>query len=217
MYTGIALAIAWPETLCKQAGAWYDPPLKWLGINKGNYYKVGHAAIVLIDKSNGNCFYFDFGRYHTPAGQGRVRSALTDHDLEIDSKAIFDSENLLMNLEDILLELLHNESCHGSGDIHASYCEIHLNKALQKAKEMQENSPLSYGPFVPFGTNCSRFVSSVLIAGKLSFLQRLRLYFPLTLSPTPLGNVRSLTNYFRARKISSFRLEALDQRNVQEL
>lgn len=195
MSNGIAIVLAWPETICKQAGAWYDKPLKWLGINKNNYYKVGHAAIVLIDKLNGKCFYFDFGRYHAPYQHGRVRSAETDHDLQITTKATFTKEGNLQNLEDILFELFLNESCHGSGSLHASFCNVYFEKALKKANQMQENSPIRYGPFEPNGTNCSRFVSTVLISGKPSFLFLFRLLFPKTLSPTPIGNVKALRKY----------------------
>lgn len=195
MRNGIAIALSWPETLCKQAGSWYDRPLKWLGINKGNYYKVGHAAIVLIEKSSGICHYFDFGRYHAPYQHGRVRSLYTDHDLEVKTKALFNKNGDLENFEDILFELFLNESCHGTGNLHASFCEIYFEKAFEKANEMQENSPILYGPFLPTGTNCSRFVSSVLISGKPSFLFLFQLLFPKTLSPTPIGNVKALRKY----------------------
>src|SRR6056297_275305 len=82
-YTGFAIALAWPEAYCKQPGAWYDPLLLWLKINKNNFYKVGHAAVVLADVENRKFHYFDFGRYHAPYGHGRVRSATTDDDLTI--------------------------------------------------------------------------------------------------------------------------------------
>lgn len=195
MSNGIGIVIAWPETMCKQAGAWYDKPLKWVGINQDNYYKVGHAATVLIEQSTGQCLYFDFGRYHTPHQHGRVRNALTDHDLEIKTIARFDSNGNLLNYEEILAELLMNESCHGSGNLHASYTKIHFKNALKKANEMQVLSPLPYGPFVMKGTNCSRFVNSVLIAGKPSLIKNIRLMFPKTFSPTPLGNVKTFSNY----------------------
>jgi hypothetical protein len=81
MFSGFALALAWPETLCKQAGSWYDYHMHYLGINKKGYYKVGHSALVLVNQSSGNCQYFDFGRYHAPHGLGRVRSERTDNDL----------------------------------------------------------------------------------------------------------------------------------------
>ena len=47
--SGLAIALAWPQTYCKQPGSWYDPVTEWLGINKNNYYRAGHAATVLID------------------------------------------------------------------------------------------------------------------------------------------------------------------------
>ena len=62
--TGFAIAIAWPETYCKQSGGWYEPITQFLGINRNNYYRAGHAALVLIDIANTKCHYFDFGRYH---------------------------------------------------------------------------------------------------------------------------------------------------------
>ncbi len=195
MYNGIAIALAWPETLCKQAGAWYDVPLKWFRINNGNYYKVGHAAIVLIEKTSGNCHYFDFGRYHAPYQYGRVRSAFTDHDLEIKTKAVFSETDKLQNYSQILLELFSNESCHGVGNLHASSCDVNFETAFELANEMQKISPIPYGPFLPNGTNCSRFVNSVLQAGKPSWNFRFALAFPKTGSPTPIGNVKVLSGY----------------------
>lgn len=195
MLNGIAIALAWPETLCKQPGSWYDVPLKWIGINENNYYKVGHAAIVLIDNKSGYCHYFDFGRYHTPYQYGRVRSALTDHDLEMKSKAKVSKSGTLENYGEILLELFGNESCHGIGKLHSSYCRINFERAYKKAVEMQTNSPIPYGPFLLKGTNCSRFVNTILLSGKPSLLYRLVLAYPKTLSPTPIGNVSALNNY----------------------
>lgn len=195
MYDGLAIALAWPETLCKQAGSWYDTPLKWVGINKKNYYKVGHAALVLIEKNTGHCHYFDFGRYHTPFQHGRVRSAYTDHDLQIKTKAEINYKSEIENYYQILLELFRNESCHGKGNLHASYCEIHFQLAYKKAKLMQDCSPIRYGPFLHDGTNCSRFVNSVILSGKPRWLNRFLLKYPKSLSPTPLGNVKSLPHY----------------------
>lgn len=194
MRNGIAIALAWPQTLCKNAGAWYDTPMKWLGLNKSNYYKVGHAAIVLIKKEAGECHYFDLGRYHAPYQHCRVRSAFTDHDLTMKSKAVIE-DGRLCNYTEILHELYRNASCHGDGDIHASYCEIEFEKAYAKAVSMQAQSPIQYGPFLPKGTNCSRFVSTVILSGNPKWFYKLVLAFPKTLSPTPMGNVRSLDHY----------------------
>lgn len=203
VYDGIAIAIAWPETLCKQAGSWYDMPLMWLGLNKNHYYKVGHAAVVLIDIQTKVCHYFDFGRYHAPFQHGRVRSCYTDHDLEMKTEAIIKNGKLL-NYKDILIELYNNEACHGSGDLHASYCLINFSSAYEKATQMQSLSPIRYGPFLPNGTNCSRFVNAILLSGKPNIINRILLIAPKTLTPTPIGNVRSLKNRLSVGEINNY-------------
>ena len=52
-HSGFAIAIAWPETYCKQAGYFPDNILNFMGIAKHHYYKVGHAALVLVNAENG--------------------------------------------------------------------------------------------------------------------------------------------------------------------
>jgi hypothetical protein len=193
-YSGYAIALAWPHTYCKQAGAWYDGVMNILGISKNNYYKVGHAALVLVNKETSTCHYFDFGRYHAPFGHGRVRDEETDHDLTIHTKANFCQNGNLLNYEEILRELSQNESCHGTGDLHASITHIHFQKAYQKAKWWQDNSPHKYGPFVPKGTNCSRFVKSVIASGLDKNIHYFKLNFQVTISPSPIGNVWALKN-----------------------
>ncbi len=187
---GFAIALAWPKTWCKQAGAWYEPVTRWLGFNQNGYYQVGHAAIVLVNR-NGVCKYFDFGRYHAPFGHGRVRSAYTDPELTIKTRAVIRAGKLL-NINDILAELKEKEACHGVGDLYASYCEVNVAEALNKARLLQKISPLPYGPFVQSGTNCSRFVREVLLAGGPQRKIKLRLSVPYSISPTPLTNVQAL-------------------------
>lgn len=195
MHTGLAISLAWPQTWCKQSGTWYDPIMELFRFNKNNSYKVGHAAIILIESNTGKCHYFDFGRYHAPYGFGRVRDSETDHDLLIKSKAILDDNDFrLTNFEEILIEIANNEACHGIGDLHASYTMINFEKAFQFAKQMQHNSPWKYGPFILNGTNCSRFVRTIVLSGKPPIIDKLKIYIPLTLSPTPIGNVKSLKN-----------------------
>ncbi len=196
MHNGLIIALAWPETLCKQAGAWYDTPLTWLGINNNNYYKVGHSAIVLIEKKTGDCLYFDFGRYHTPRGYGRVRSAITDHDLVINTKAIISKKGIVQNYKELITEIFSNTSCHGSGNLHAAYCEGDFIAAQKKALQLQQLSPITYGPFLPNGSNCSRFVNKVILASKPNLIHRLLLMAPKTLTPTPIGNVLSLSHIY---------------------
>ena len=194
-HTGFAIAIAWPETWCKQSGAWYDGFINRLGISKHHYYKVGHAALVLVDSATGKCFYFDFGRYHTPFQHGRARSEKTDDGLKMKTVAKISSDKKqILNFEKILTELQQNPECHGEGNIHASYSRINFEKALAKAEEMQQQSPIRYGPFQYKGSNCSRFVNTVLRAGKPDFKAAFKLNFLVPLTPTPLYNVNSFGN-----------------------
>lgn len=192
MHNGVAVALAWHETWCKQSGAWYDKLADLLYISKNHYYKVGHAAVVLIENKTQNCHYFDFGRYHAPLGYGRVRNAETDPELSVQTKAIFDKNGRLTNLKAILNELVNNPACHGTGAISGSFAAIDFEKAYQKAQEMQQKSPIIYGPFVPKGTNCSRFVQTVILAGNPSLKHLLKIRLPFTITPSPMHNVNSL-------------------------
>lgn len=193
--TGFAIALAWPDTYCKQAGAWYDNLLNWLGIANNNYYKVGHAAILLIDVKEKKCHYFDFGRYHAPFQYGRVRGAETDDELTFKTVPVISKEQKkIENYLDILKELQSSDVFHGSGDLWASYVGVNFNLAFDKAKEMQQISPIAYGPFAIKGSNCSRFVNTVIRAGKPGFCNWFKLYFFNPFTPTPKSNVNCLRN-----------------------
>ncbi len=194
--SGIAIALAWPETLCRKAGSWYDEPLKLLGVNKNNYYKVGHAAVVLIDRKSADCHYYDFGRYHSPLGTGRVRNSITDHDLTVSTKAEFDYYGTLVNFNTILEELQLNNACHGAGKIYGAWANVDYELCQSAALALQITSPLRYGPFIIDGTNCSRFVNKVVRAGVLDRATYLRLRLPRFLTPTPMCNVRILKDKF---------------------
>mgnify|MGYP006283402147 CR=1 FL=1 len=191
MQTSIAIALAWPETYCKQPSSWYDKPAGWLGIADNNYYQVGHAAIILIEPGTNECLYFDFGRYHAPFGRGRVRDKYTDHELMIKTEAKVLGSKLL-NLDEILAEIQGKEECHGDGKVHAGTAIIDFEKAYDKAKEMQNKGTITYGPFTPVGTNCSRFVRRVLYSSVVSNSIKVRLRITRSLSPTPLGIVKKL-------------------------
>ena len=191
-HNGFAIALAWPETQCKEAGAWYDGLMRMININKNGYYKVGHAAIVLVEDISRRCHYFDFGRYHAPHGHGRVRSATTDHDLKIFTKAVIDEGKFsIANLNDILLELANNSSTHGTGTIYGSLYRIDFDKGSELVRNMQEQDFLPYGPFIRNGTNCSRFVNSVLQESDISLIQSIVLKLPWMLTPTPLYNLKA--------------------------
>lgn len=201
MQNDFILILAWPETLCKQAGAWYDEMMSFFGFSKNNYYKVGHAAIVLVDSKSQNCHYFDFGRYHAPYGHGRIRDEETDHDLKIFSKAVI-SGNSIENIEELLEEIAHNKSCHGDGFLYASVMKGDFKLAYRKAKQMQLSSPWEYGPFVWKGTNCSRFVRTIALSAKPKLSYYIKLALPPMLTPTPSWNVRAIDDRYKVFKIS---------------
>ncbi len=98
-YDGVAIAVAWPQFVGKQTGSWYDTPMRWLGINRDFHYKVGHAALILVNCHTGICHHLDCGRYHAPFQYGRVRDASTDFDVSIRAKAIF-KEGKIINIID---------------------------------------------------------------------------------------------------------------------
>ncbi len=193
--TGFAIALAWPQTWCKQPNAWYDILMLKLGISTNHYYPAGHAALVLVEKSTGDCRYFDFGRYHAPFMHGRVRSATTDHDLSLPVKAILtEGRSPLTNFREILEYLHQNMACHGNGALYGSYVEVNFQNAYRKAWQMQQASPLPYGPFVYNGTNCSRFVDTVIRAGQPPLKHALKMKYQVPFTPTPMSNVNALAH-----------------------
>ncbi len=194
-FTGFAIALAWPQTYCKQPGAWYDGLMAFLGLSKNRFYKAGHSALVLVEKTSGKCSYYDFGRYHAPFQHGRVRSETTDHDLRIIAKARFSADgSKIFNFNEILSELVSRKACHGEGTLYASYCALKVEKSIRQATTIQDRSPLPYGPFVLPGTNCSRFVNTVILAGKPNWWYGFRLRFFQPFTPSPMGNVNALPN-----------------------
>lgn len=191
-HNGFAIVLSWPDTQCKQAGGWYEPLMKLLKFSKNGYYKVGHAAIVLISDQSGECRYFDFGRYHAPHGFGRIRDQFTDHDLVIKTQATIDQKGILLNTDDILAELYKNRSCHGTGYIYSTTVRINIDSAKKRIQRLQKRTFMPYGPLEWNGTNCSRFVANVLNHSKLSFVKRLRLNMQVTVSASPKGNILAM-------------------------
>jgi hypothetical protein len=188
MQNDFIITLAWPEGMVKAAGAWYDNIL-----SQDGEYRVGHAAIVLINSITKKVHYFDFGRYHTPDGYGRVRDIETDQNLAVIDAEI--SENNIININEILLYLSQMKDTHTEGKMYASVLgNIDFKLAFNKAKEIQKKGMLPYGPLVRPGTNCSRFVAKVIKASGPSFVKKLRLNYPFCISPSPKRNV-CITNH----------------------
>ncbi|MBI1288918.1 MAG: hypothetical protein GC178_15225 [Flavobacteriales bacterium] len=193
-YTGFVVALAWPKAWAKEAGDGYDHLMRGLGFNDGGFYRVGHAALILVNAADSSCHYFDFGRYHTPVGFGRVRDAETDHELTIATKAVFDGKHLT-NLDAILCEVQYNGSTHASGPMYASYVRIDYEKAFDSAKALQEKGAIPYGPFEKGGLNCSRFVRQIILAGEPNWAHALRLEVVPMITPTTLYPVSALYHW----------------------
>lgn len=188
------IALAWPDTKVIQEGKWYDVPMSWIGVLKDGYYLAGHAALLLVNHNNNDVHYFDFGRYHTPLKYGRVRSKLTDPDIEVKIKAQVEKGEIL-NLDQILLDRYGNKSCHGVGRLNASIVKgINFENAYKKVIEMQNREAIYYGPLEWSGTNCSRFVVQVVLSSSKSWLTKLLIRIPYTVSATPRSNVKVLND-----------------------
>jgi hypothetical protein len=193
-HTGTIIALAWPDTKVVCEGKWYDEPMRWVGAIKDGKYNAGHAAFLLIDNASGEIQYFDFGRYHTPIKYGRVRSKLTDPDIEMKHNAII-SAGVITNLEEILFERYNNKACHGDGRLTAAIVKsIDYDKALNKVMNIQAREAIYYGPFEFKGGTCSRLVAQTVLAATNDWLTKVMIVLPYTVSATPRSNNKVLND-----------------------
>ncbi len=204
------IVLAWPDVFVSGVDGFYEPLFKSLGIQHSGKYKAGHAALVLINNETGHCEFFDFGRYITPDGKGRVRGAKTDPEVAVPIKAKI-QDNRVTNLEEILLWLDANEKItHGEGRMIASVCQEVSYKAAKSFVEKEQNKgSWRYSPFHLIATNCSRFVADVCRAGSLNKWIKVKNAVRITFTPSPLGNVynsRSSPKMYRVQngKISTY-------------
>ncbi len=190
-YTGKIISLAFPETFVKCSDEPLAKALLAAGLGKKNYIKAGHAAFVLIDNRTGKAEYYDFGRYITPNGYGRVRSAITDIELEIPFKASLSKDTKLDNVEEFLLWLEANpHKTHGSGRLVASVCDyIDYNKAKEFVLAVQEKGSVPYKAFGKEGSNCSRIVADTILVSTDQVKIKRPLLRNKLFTPSPLGNV----------------------------
>ncbi len=164
--------------------------LPLMGLGTRTHIKAGHAALVLIENETGKAQYFDFGRYITPKGKGRVRGANTDVELVVPVKAIV-NDGILENLNELLLWLdAHPEKTHGSGRLVASLCSsIDYKKAFTYISELQGQGSIPYKAFGKVGSNCARFVTETILSSTtdsdiIKYLKRNKKF-----TPSTVGNV----------------------------
>ena len=178
------IILAWPEGLVDPAGCWYD----YFAAKNGKY-RVGHSALALVESETGKVHYFDFGRYQTPDGFGRIRDTETDPNTAIKKKAEIKSDKI-NNIEEILIGISNNKSYHTEGALYSSVIKgVNFNRAFSYAKKWQEEGAIPYGPFTINGTNCSRFVAIISRKAGPGFFKKIRLRFPFCISPSPKRNV----------------------------
>lgn len=203
----IIMAIGWPNTWSKGA----EKIFTWSynnGIIKDRYFKVGHAAMCLIHKETKEVLYFDFGRYTCDKGQGRARGKNTDPKLTIQTKATFDAQGKVTNLQEIVNDLFNIVAyTHGEGVIYFSmYDKMNFEKTIQFIDNIQQQGSVRYTTFSPNSTNCSRFVAGAIMAGGTNWKDKVKLFFTPTLRASPVGTVVDVgyqSNVYRQENINS--------------
>ncbi len=188
--SGLIIILAYPETIVRLADEWYSSLLRFIGIGKKNYIRAGHAGLVLINKDTGILDYYDFGRYITAQSTGRVRGKDTDNELDFLLKAqIVDGK--IKNLNEILKFFATNPKLiHGEGKLIASVCDaIDYNKAKDYINNMQQSHFIRYGAFIKEATNCSRFVTTTLIASVTNEKIKKKLLKSIRFTPSTTSNV----------------------------
>jgi hypothetical protein len=190
-YTGKIIALAFPDTYVRGSTELICKLLPYLGLGTKQYIKAGHAALLLIENKTGSVRYFDFGRYITPPGHGRVRSAETDAELLIDFKAIIDAKGALQNIDEMLQWLdASPRKTRGSGRLLASVCDtINFERAETFILNLQERGSIPYGVFEKEGSNCSRLVAESLLNATDDTHIIKRLKFNKLFTPSTVGNV----------------------------
>lgn len=188
--SGIIIILAYPETVVPLADEWYSPILRFIGIGNKYYIRAGHAALVLIKKDSGILDYYDFGRYITAQSTGRVRGKDTDHELDFSIKAEI-TDGKIINLEEILrFFAVNSELIHGEGKLIASVCDtIDYQKAKDFITMMQQRYFIRYGIFNKEASNCSRFVTSTLIASVNNESIKKQLIKSTRFTPSTISNV----------------------------
>lgn len=187
----LALVIAWPEVTARGDEKWMAV-LKSLGIVKNLNFKVGHAAVILVPRTTGAMAYYDFGRYITPRGDGRARSASSDPRLSLYTRAIVTENGDISNIGDIVEELHQIEpATHGGGRMFFSIAKgVSYTRASAFADQLVNRGPVKYGAIAKGNNSCSRFVAQTLVAGMPdSHPARKQLVFPESLKPSPMSNV----------------------------
>ncbi|QNM86825.1 hypothetical protein H9W90_06865 [Polaribacter pectinis] len=188
---GIIIILSYPDTVVRPA-YWERLSGFWpkIGIGGKHAVQAGHAALLLLQKNKQEINYYDFGRYITSYGNGRVRSKETDPELVVSINANF-KDGELLNLKEILLWIEnHPEKTHGDGRLVASvHEEINFENAYHFIFDLISKKEIPYGAFLKNGSNCARFVTDTIIASSTNRKITNQLKTSNLLTPSPIGNV----------------------------
>lgn len=196
MKTGKIIVLAFPDTYVTVTDEWLCKFLPLVGLGTKEFIKAGHAALILVENKTGNAAYYDFGRYVTPDGLGRVRGANTDAELTLPFKAQINKDRI-ENLSDFLLWLDANpDKTHGEGRLLASVCaDIDFNLAETYIKNLQNQGSVSYGAFQKNGSNCARFVTETILSATNNKAIIKALKWNKKFTPSTVGNVEKSSAY----------------------
>ena len=183
------IPLAWPNMTARSPGSFLHF-LRKIGLMRNMNVLVGHAALLVVD--NDSFVYADFGRYITPKGYGRARSADTDPKLSLSSKPKWSEQGELLNLEEVCSELEGmNKATHGEDALFASIVyNVDIDRVLFFIRALQLKGYAAYSGLKKKETNCARFVTTAILAGldKNSPIHK-RYSSPSTIAPSPFFNI----------------------------
>lgn len=213
---GIIVILSYPDTIVRPA-YWEKSSKIWpkIGIGGKHAVQAGHAALLLIKKDVSEIQYFDFGRYITSYGNGRVRSKETDPELLVPVDAQF-KKGALYNLNEILLWLdKHPEKTHGEGRLVATInTKIDFTKALDYIHSLINQKEIPYGAFIKNGTNCARFVTDAIVNSTTVQKIRTQLKTSNLFTPSPIGNVIKGTTTNVIIEVKNQQIEEYKNRSI---
>lgn len=189
-YNDQVIIIAWPDATMRGDERWMMF-FKKIGVVKNLNFKVGHTAVILVDSQSGDLLYYDFGRYISPRGQGRARSAKSDPRLRLNAKADFGPNSQIRNLSEIIEELDSlRDVTQGVGRIYFSVAEeVSFRQAKQYADGLVLEGSTPYGAVARGNNNCSRFITRLLIKASRKYHVFHSVRYPETIKASPMSNV----------------------------
>ncbi|WP_206367264.1 DUF6695 family protein [Sphingobacterium sp. SGR-19] len=174
----LAFILSWPDTTIRGDEKWMIF-FKKIGLVKNLNFKVGHTAIVLVNRKKGDMLCYDFGRYITPRGYGRARSRFSDPRLNIKIKAKF-KDNRIVNLEKIIehFEILKSVM-YGKGILYFSIANnINFQRAKAYGDDCVRQGSYPYGAIARYNNNCSRFITRMLMYSSKQYNWNHSINFP---------------------------------------